>query len=101
MHLAAYSCSLRRGPGAGLPARRASVCGPLLGAAMPRSRRLTALSQLLAERRFTSQDELARALAREGHPVTQATLSRDLRSLGAGKRPDPHGRTVYDLPAPA
>ncbi len=68
---------------------------------MPRSRRLTALSQLLAERRFGSQDELARALARAGHPVTQATLSRDLKSLGAGKRAGQDGRTVYDLPAPA
>jgi transcriptional regulator of arginine metabolism len=68
---------------------------------MPRTRRLTALSQLLSERRFSSQDELARALAREGHPVTQATLSRDLRSLGAGKRAGQDGRTVYDLPAPA
>jgi len=68
---------------------------------MPRSRRLTALSQLLAERRFTNQEELARALAREGYPVTQATLSRDLKNLGAGKRPGQDGRTVYDLPAPA
>jgi transcriptional regulator of arginine metabolism len=68
---------------------------------MPRTRRLTALSQLLSERRFASQDELARALARAGFPVTQATLSRDLRSLGAGKRPGRDGRAVYDLPAPA
>ena len=68
---------------------------------MPRARRLTALSQLLSERRFASQDELARALAREGHPVTQATLSRDLKSLGAGKRAGQDGRPVYDLPAPA
>jgi len=68
---------------------------------MPRTRRLTALSQLLSERRFRSQDELARALAREGYAVTQATLSRDLKSLGAGKRAGQDGRTVYDLPAPA
>jgi len=66
-----------------------------------RSRRLTALSQLLAERNFSSQDELARALGREGVEVTQATLSRDLRSLGVGKRPGPDGLPVYVLPAPA
>ena len=58
---------------------------------MSRSRRLTTLSQLLAGRNFSSQDELARALGREGVEVTQATLSRDLRSLGVGKRPGPDG----------
>ena len=68
---------------------------------MSRSRRLTALSQLLSERRFSSQEELARALAREGLPVTQATLSRDLRSLGVGKRPGSDGQPQYVLPAPA
>lgn len=68
---------------------------------MPRSRRLTALSLLLSERRFTSQDELARALTHAGFAATQATLSRDLKSLGAGKRPGADGRPTYDLPAPA
>jgi transcriptional regulator of arginine metabolism len=68
---------------------------------MSRTRRLTTLSQLLAGRKFSSQDELGRALAREGQPVTQATLSRDLRSLGVGKRPGPDGTPVYVLPSPA
>jgi transcriptional regulator of arginine metabolism len=62
---------------------------------------MTMLAQLLAERRFSSQEELARALARAGEPVTQATLSRDLRSLGVGKRPGPDGRPAYELPGPA
>jgi len=66
-----------------------------------RSRRLTTLSQLLAGRNFSSQDELARALGKEGVEVTQATLSRDLRSLGVGKRPGADGLPVYVLPAPA
>ena len=68
---------------------------------MSRSRRLALLSQLLADRRFHSQDELGRALARAGAPVTQATLSRDLRSLGVGKRPVAAGRGAYQLPGPA
>jgi transcriptional regulator of arginine metabolism len=66
-----------------------------------RSRRLTLLSELLSGRRFASQEEIARALARGGVEVTQATLSRDLRSLGVGKRPGADGRTAYELPAPA
>lgn len=68
---------------------------------MSRSRRLTLLSELLSGRRFKSQEEIARALARSGVEVTQATLSRDLRSLGVGKRPGADGRTAYELPAPA
>lgn len=68
---------------------------------MSRSRRLTLLSQLLGGRRFGSQEEIARALSKSGVEVTQATLSRDLRSLGVGKRPGADGRTAYELPAPA
>jgi transcriptional regulator of arginine metabolism len=66
-----------------------------------RARRLTLVTRLLSGRRFSSQEELARALARAGISVTQATLSRDLRSLGVLKRPDPAGKTIYELPAPA
>src|SRR5262245_20442455 len=68
---------------------------------MSRNRRLTALTKLLGSRRFSRQEELASALAREGHEVTQGTLSRDLRSLGVGKRPGPNGKAVYELPGPA
>src|SRR4030095_2629920 len=68
---------------------------------LSRSRRLTQLAGLLAEGRFTSQDEIARARARAGDSVTQATRSRDLRSLGVGKRPDERGTLVYRLPGPA
>ena len=68
---------------------------------MSRSRRLAVLARLLADQSFSNQEELARALARSGARVTQATLSRDLRSLGVGKRPDANGKGVYELPAPA
>jgi transcriptional regulator of arginine metabolism len=68
---------------------------------MSRSRRLATLTRLLGARRFSSQEELATALSREGIDATQATLSRDLRSLGVGKRPDSRGKTVYALPGPA
>ena len=68
---------------------------------MHRSQRLAVLTQLLGERQFSSQEELAQALARSRMPVTQATLSRDLRSLGVGKRPGRNGKAVYHLPTPA
>ena len=68
---------------------------------MTRTRRLTVLARLLSERRYASQEALARALAKEGLPVTQATLSRDLRSLGVIRRPAADGGTVWELPGPA
>lgn len=68
---------------------------------MPQSRRRALVAQLLASRRFSSQGELVKALRRSGVPVTQATLSRDLRALGVAKRPDASGHTAYALPAPA
>ena len=65
-----------------------------------RSHRLTLISKLLEERRFSSQEELAGALSRSGVEVTQATLSRDLRSLGVAKRAA-SGQAWYELPSPA
>lgn len=68
---------------------------------MSRTRRLTLITQLLEEHRFSSQEELAGALARSGVEVTQATLSRDLRSLGVAKRAAASGDAWYELPTPA
>jgi transcriptional regulator of arginine metabolism len=56
---------------------------------------------MLSGRRFSSQEELAAALARGGIEVTQATLSRDLRSLGVAKRSGADGTNWYELPTPA
>jgi transcriptional regulator of arginine metabolism len=68
---------------------------------MSRTRRLTLIAQLLGGRRFSSQEELAQALDRAGIETTQATLSRDLRSLGVAKRAGPDGASWYELPGPA
>jgi transcriptional regulator of arginine metabolism len=50
--------------------------------------RRRALRSLLEERAPTSQAELVSLLAGRGFRVTQATVSRDLRALGAGKGRD-------------
>ena len=68
---------------------------------MSRTHRLTTIARLLSGRRFSSQEELAEALARGGIDVTQATLSRDLRSLGVAKRSGADGTSWYELPTPA
>jgi transcriptional regulator of arginine metabolism len=64
----------------------------------PTARR-DAIVSLVSETRIGSQAELARYLRKRGFHATQATLSRDLRDLGIGKRPI-DGKTCYALPGP-
>ncbi len=47
--------------------------------------RRRAIRKLIAERDVASQRELVNMLAAAGHPVTQATVSRDLDAIGAVK----------------
>jgi transcriptional regulator of arginine metabolism len=65
-----------------------------------RSARLARLRQIVGSRQAHSQEELARLLLEEGFEVTQATLSRDLKQLQAGKAPDGQGGYRYTLPDP-
>jgi transcriptional regulator of arginine metabolism len=51
----------------------------------PRNRRLRALAELIRAEPHASQEELTERLRGLGHQVTQATVSRDLVSLGAVK----------------
>jgi transcriptional regulator of arginine metabolism len=61
-----------------------------------RSQRRRDLLQILHEGRATSQRDIVRALRAAGHDVTQATVSRDLKEIGALKiRSD--GEYVYRL----
>jgi transcriptional regulator of arginine metabolism len=53
---------------------------------------------IVARKRVGTQLELARALAAAGCPVTQATISRDIRELGLEKTHDALGRPRYELP---
>jgi transcriptional regulator of arginine metabolism len=68
---------------------------------LTKSARQQKIVDLLTRHQVRSQTELAELLAIAGVHVTQATLSRDLRSLGVGKRPGPGGKPVYQLPGPA
>jgi transcriptional regulator of arginine metabolism len=52
-----------------------------------KSRRLSAIRELIAGSPVTSQDELRRKLHRHGFAVTQATLSRDIHELRLSKGP--------------
>lgn len=50
-----------------------------------RDARRDALRRILTERAITNQDELVEALGAAGFQVTQSSISRDLRDLGAFK----------------
>lgn len=63
----------------------------------PRSR-LSALRKLLSTGEVSTQEEIADELNRLKFQVTQSTISRDLRRLGAIKTSDALGRIVYRLP---
>lgn len=56
------------------------------------------LAGIVARKRVGTQVELARALAAAGCPVTQATISRDIRDLRLEKTHDALGRPRYELP---
>lgn len=55
---------------------------------MSRSLRLHTLREILARQTVATQDELVDSLATAGVQVTQATVSRDLASIGAVRGPD-------------
>lgn len=63
--------------------------------------RLEVLQQLLREGNASTQDELCRALKQKKFPVTQSTISRDLRRIGAVKTLNSDGETIYALPGTA
>lgn len=60
--------------------------------------RLTALRRLLAEGNLSTQDELREGLKALKFKVTQSTVSRDLRRLGAVRAIETDGTIVYRLP---
>ena len=57
--------------------------------------RRRAVRSILAERVVTSQSELARLLVERGFSATQATVSRDLRAVGAVKARGSDGTLRY------
>lgn len=61
--------------------------------------RLSRLRALLEQEQFSSQQELADALAAQGFRVSQSTLSKDLEHLGAIRRRRADRTLVYALSA--
>jgi len=62
---------------------------------MPRSARQIKILELIARKEIETQDELASALIAADFPVTQATISRDIKELGLVKITMSDGRQKY------
>ena len=60
--------------------------------------RMEALKMLISSMELGSQEEVLRALEKEGFKLTQATLSRDLKQLKVAKAASMNGKYVYVLP---
>ncbi|MEM9453992.1 MAG: arginine repressor [Myxococcota bacterium] len=68
-----------------------------MSALMSAQSRRTALRELLSGGRASTQAELCALLAARGHEVTQSTISRDLKRLGAQRTAAGEGPPVYRL----
>jgi transcriptional regulator of arginine metabolism len=63
-----------------------------------RQERLRAIRDIIKENKVDSQEAMLERLSREGWAVTQATLSRDLKTLKIGKIPNGAAGYLYTLP---
>jgi len=60
-----------------------------------KAQRLQAIKRIITTEKIASQEELLHKLQAEGFDLTQATVSRDLKHLQAGKKPDPEKGSVF------
>ncbi len=65
---------------------------------MNRTERLLEIRRLIRTNKIGNQEELLRMLTNNGFTFTQSTLSRDLKFLKAGKKPDAERGLIYFLP---
>ena len=65
---------------------------------MSKNQRLLAIRKIIGNSRIETQEELLEKLLRQGYHLTQATLSRDLKSLKVAKKADPDKGYIYFIP---
>lgn len=64
---------------------------------MNKQMRLEVITQLISEHEVQTQEELGQLLLESGLPVTQATISRDIRELKLVKIPSKDGSLKYSF----
>lgn len=62
---------------------------------MLKSSRKHDIIRIISNQKISSQEELLDLLRDHGHELTQATLSRNLKELGIGRKPDSEKGYVY------
>ncbi|WAA11416.1 transcriptional regulator AhrC/ArgR [Fervidibacillus halotolerans] len=65
---------------------------------MSKEKRHLKITEIVSKFDIETQDELVALLHKEGFPVTQATVSRDIKELHLVKIPSKNGRYKYSLP---
>ena len=60
-----------------------------------KTQRLQAIRRIISSEKIASQEQLMQRLQAEGFDLTQATVSRDLKHLQAGKKSDPEKGSVF------
>ena len=60
--------------------------------------RMEVLKMLISSKELSSQEEVLKALSKEGYNITQATLSRDMKQLKVAKAANMNGKYMYVLP---
>ncbi len=63
-----------------------------------KNNRLQTLRMLISSKELCCQDDVLKALEKEGYKVTQATLSRDMKQLKVAKATNLGGKYFYVLP---
>ena len=63
-----------------------------------KDKRLSIIESIISSNNIGNQDELLIILKKNGVITTQATLSRDLKTLKVAKQPDSNGVYIYVLP---
>ena len=63
-----------------------------------KNNRMEVLKMLISSQELGSQEEVLRALEKEGYRITQATLSRDMKQLKVAKAASMNGKYIYVLP---
>lgn len=63
-----------------------------------KDKRQMRIREIVSQREIETQEDLVKALEESGYPVTQATISRDIKELQLIKVIGSHGRYKYAIP---
>jgi transcriptional regulator of arginine metabolism len=78
--------------------RPSNLFPPTWGGSLVKEKRHMRIKELVSQQEIETQEELVKALEESGFPVTQATISRDIKELQLIKVVGSSGRYKYAIP---